>query len=206
MDETGFRIGVGRNQWVITMDWKRPQISPSDTNRDYITSVEAVSVDGEVLPPLLIIQGMDHLHQWYANTSLPDNYLVGTSKSGYSNDMLSIDWLHHFDNWSRQRQQGAWRLLIFDGYESHLTKEFIEYCDDKKIIPFGLPPHTSHHLQLLDVVIFQPLNTITSRLLNRLHVRVAQTLIKLNFLMQFTQFVHQHLRNVQSYWDGSRQA
>ena len=48
MDETVFRIGVGRNQWVITMDWKRPQISPSDTNRDYITSVEAVSVDGEV--------------------------------------------------------------------------------------------------------------------------------------------------------------
>jgi hypothetical protein len=128
------------------MDWKRPQISPSDTNRDYITSVEAVSVDGEVLPPLLIIQGTNHLHQWYANTSLPDNYLVGTSKFGYSNDTLSIDWLHHFDNWSGQHQQGAWQLLIFDGYGSHLTKEFIEYCDDKKIIPFGLLPHTSHNL------------------------------------------------------------
>ena len=108
MDEMGFRIGVGGNQWVITMDWKRPQTSPSDTNWDYITSVEVVSADGEVLPPLLIVQGTDHLHQWYTNTSLPDNYLVGTSKSGYSNDTLSIDWLRHFDNWSRWRQQGAW--------------------------------------------------------------------------------------------------
>jgi hypothetical protein len=68
MDETGFQIGVGGNQWVITMDWKRPQTSPSDTNRDYITSVEVVSADGEVLPPLLIVQGTDHLHQWYINT------------------------------------------------------------------------------------------------------------------------------------------
>jgi hypothetical protein len=146
MDETGFRIGVGRNQWVIVMDWKRPQ-SLSDINQDYITSVEAISVDGEMLPPLLIIQGTDHLYQWYANTNLPDNYLVGMSKSSYSNDTLSIDWLHHFDNWSGQRQQDVWRLLIFDRYGSHLTKEFIEYCDDKKIIPFSLPPHTSHNLQ-----------------------------------------------------------
>jgi len=129
----------------------------SETNRDYITSVETVSGDGEVLLPFLIVQGTDHLFQWYTNTSLPNSYTIATSISGYSNDELALDHLKHFDLWSSKRQVGAYRLLIFDGYGSHLTYEFIEYCDDRKIIPFGLPPHTSHLLQPLDIRVFQPL-------------------------------------------------
>jgi hypothetical protein len=90
MDETGFRIGVGGSQWIITMEFKKPQLSPSETNRDFFTSVEAISADGEVLPPLLIVQDINHLQQWYTNTALPDDYLIGTSPSGYSNETLSI--------------------------------------------------------------------------------------------------------------------
>jgi hypothetical protein len=58
--------------------------------------------------------------------------------------------------YSAQRQVGAYRLLIFDGYGSHLTKEFIDYADDHQIICYSLPPHTSHNLQPCDVVISQP--------------------------------------------------
>ncbi|RPA96086.1 hypothetical protein L873DRAFT_1695895, partial [Choiromyces venosus 120613-1] len=39
---------------------------------------------------------------------------------------------------------------------SHCTREFIEYCDNAKIIPFCLTPHSSHLLQPLDVVVLQP--------------------------------------------------
>ncbi|KAF8251780.1 DDE-domain-containing protein, partial [Wilcoxina mikolae CBS 423.85] len=47
-------------------------------------------------------------------------------------------------------------LLLLDGYGSHCTKEFLDFCDDHYIIPFCLPPHTTHLLQPLDVVCFQP--------------------------------------------------
>ena len=90
MDETGFRIGVGGNQWIITMDWHHPHQSPTDTNCDYVTSVEAISGDGIVIPPLLILKGVNHLQKWYTQTSLPDDYLIRTSDSGYTNGMLSI--------------------------------------------------------------------------------------------------------------------
>jgi hypothetical protein len=156
MDETGFRIGVGGSQWAVTMNWERKQMSGSETNRDYITSMEAISGDGEVLPPLLIAQGSVHLQKSYTHTSLLDNYAVGLSKSGYAIDTLSLEWLKHFDLHSAKRQVGAWTLLIFDGYGSHCTLEFWEYCDSKKIICFALPPHTSQDLQPLDVVVFQP--------------------------------------------------
>jgi hypothetical protein len=49
---------------------------------------------------------------------------------------------------------GEYRLLIFDGHESHTTYEFISYCEKKKIIPFCLPPHSKHVLQPLDVTLF----------------------------------------------------
>jgi len=48
-------------------------------------------------------------------------------------------------------------MLIFNGCSSHLTAEFINYCWNHNIIPFCLPPHSTHILQSLDVRCFQPL-------------------------------------------------
>jgi hypothetical protein len=39
-------------------------------------------------------------------------------------------------------------------YGSHLTYEFMRFCEKQKIIVFFLLPHTSHILQLLDVGVF----------------------------------------------------
>ena len=52
--------------------------------------------------------------------------------------------------------KGTYRLLLFDGFDSHLTKEFLEVLEDNKIIPYRLPPHSTHLLQPLDVSCFQP--------------------------------------------------
>ena len=34
--------------------------------------------------------------------------------------------------------------------------EFLDYCEKNKIVLFCLPPHATHLLQPLDVVVFQP--------------------------------------------------
>ena len=46
---------------VRVVTFKKPQLSLSETNLDFIMSVEAISTDGEVLPLLLIVQGISHL-------------------------------------------------------------------------------------------------------------------------------------------------
>ena len=121
-----------------------------------VTVCETISADGHVLPPMIIISGVIHQEHWYTETRIPDDYYLSVSDSGYSNDLLCMKWLSHFDRYSARRQIGAYRLLLLDGYGSHCTREFIEYCDSTKIIPFCLPPHSSHLLQPLDVVVFQP--------------------------------------------------
>ncbi|KAF8247323.1 DDE-domain-containing protein, partial [Wilcoxina mikolae CBS 423.85] len=48
-------------------------------------------------------------------------------------------------------------LLILDGYGSHITYEFVNYCESHDIILYCLPPHSTHLLQPLNVGLFAPL-------------------------------------------------
>ena len=46
---------------------------------------------------------------------------------------------------------------MFDGHESHVSLEFLEYCKSNKIVAICMPPHSTHLLQPLDVGVFSPL-------------------------------------------------
>ncbi|KAF2192928.1 DDE-domain-containing protein [Zopfia rhizophila CBS 207.26] len=85
-----------------------------------------------------------------------DVLIIETFKAAQSPSETNRDFiLMHFDKYTKERRVGEWRLLIFDGYGSHLTNEFITYCFENKIWPYALPPYSSHELQPLDVVVFQ---------------------------------------------------
>ena len=155
MDETGFRIGVGKDQLVITKH-QRAHYFGLPVNRESATVVEAIRGNGEVIPPFIILSGSAHMAKWY-QTDLPLNTSMAVSPTGYTNDELTMEWIRHFNAQIKHRTIGVKGLLLMDGYGSHHTKEFIQYCDDNSIIPFGLPPHITYILQPLDVCCFQPL-------------------------------------------------
>jgi len=153
-DETGFRIGVGRSQWIVTTCTSKRSYLAVDGVRTLVTSVEAVSAGGAVIEEMLIVPGKTHMESWYKD--LGDDVLVGVSDTGYTNDELSYEYILHFHRQSKKTQVGAHRILLCDGYGSHITREILEFCEKKLIHMFCLPPHTSHILQPLDVVLFQP--------------------------------------------------
>ncbi|OCK97065.1 uncharacterized protein K441DRAFT_712513 [Cenococcum geophilum 1.58] len=49
---------------------------------------------------------------------------------------------------------GAHQLLLLDGYGLYLIKEFAEYYKEKNIHLLAIPPHISHSLQLLNIILF----------------------------------------------------
>ena len=77
---------------------------------------------------------------------LLNNYLLRTSDLDYTNNMLLIDWLKHFNLKTAHRQISVYRLFIFDGFGSYLTKKFIEYYNTNKIISFSLLTYLSYNL------------------------------------------------------------
>jgi hypothetical protein len=154
MDETGFRIGIGKDQWIITYHPKKRHFLASPDDRTSLTMVECVSGAAQVIPPLIILEGSAFLERYF--TDLPDEYLVAMSETGYNNDELGYAWAKHFVRYSAQNQKGNVRMLLFDGFDAHCTREFLEVLEDNRVIPYRLPPHSSHLLQPLDVGPFQP--------------------------------------------------
>lgn len=70
------------------------------------------------------------------------------------------------------RAYDEWRLIIFNGFGSHIDFTILDYCLDHKILPFCLPAHTSHILQPLDVAVFSPISRYYSQEVNKLKVPV----------------------------------
>lgn len=153
-DETGFRIGIGKDQWVVTFEPRRRVYLATPDDRTSLTMTECVNADGSAIEPMVIIEGAVLLERYF--TDLPNGYLVACSDSGYTNDDLSLEWARHFVRQTQKHLKGVYRLLLFDGFDSHCTQEFLEYLEDHKVIAYRLPPHTSHFLQPLDVGCFQP--------------------------------------------------
>ena len=155
MDETGFRIGVGKSKMVISFDKKKRNYMADPDNRDYCTAVETISASGTAIPPLIILKATNILLKWSQN-NLDGACQLGASESGYSNDDLALDWLQHFIDSTRKTRVGRYILLIVDGFGSHMTLQFFRLATASNIILFKLPAHSTHITQPLDVGVFQP--------------------------------------------------
>ena len=88
-DETGFRIGMGKDQWIITCDPSRQAYLASSQNQELITSIKCISGNGSSLPLILIVATAQHPKPWFTG-DLEDDVLIGVSDSGYSCDALSL--------------------------------------------------------------------------------------------------------------------
>lgn len=54
-------------------------------------------------------------------------------------------------------------LLIVDNHASHISLAAVNLCRENGVVMIGLPPHTTHRLQPLDVSFFGPLKTYYSQ-------------------------------------------
>ncbi|OWT42926.1 transposase [Pochonia chlamydosporia 170] len=143
MDETGFRIGIGRDQLVVTKR-KRAYYFSMPENRESATAIEAISAGGQYIPAFPILAGTLHMAQWYQQKELDPCTAIYTSASGYSNDEISLEWLKHVDRYTAKKVAGSKRLLILDGHGSHYTIEFITYL---------FQPLKHYHAKALDLIV-----------------------------------------------------
>lgn len=156
-DESGFRIGEGRQQKVVSTRGKYANISTGGPTES-LTAIECISADGWVMPPWFLVKAMVHMENWYRETKLPDDYWVVPTPNGWINDITAFEWLQSFEALTKTRvAKGEFRILLMDNHKSHLTYEFIEFCRDNSIIPYCFIPHTTHICQPLDDVPFQVL-------------------------------------------------
>lgn len=167
MDEKGFLLGItSRTKRIFDRPLyqsKAVRQAIQDGSREWISLIACICADGSALDPALIYQASStNIQSSWVEDLNPQHHqaFITVSESGWSNNEIGLAWLQQvFDRRTKAKAGRSYRLLILDGHGSHLTMDFIDYCDQNRILLAIYPPHSTHTLQPLDVCAFKPLST-----------------------------------------------
>jgi hypothetical protein len=186
-DKTGCLIGMVAGSLVIVPADCQASYVDDPNNQELVTSTECISASGFHVPPMITFKGAYHLRKFFKN-DMDGNILFSRSESGFVNDKLTLKWLKHFNLYTKNRTKGQYRMLIFDGYESYITQDFLEYCWQSRIRPFQLPPHSTHLSQPLNVRAFQKFKFEFKKCLREEVFYGATEITKTDFFFLFNKF------------------
>jgi hypothetical protein len=178
MDEKGFALGQMNNskRFFSRALWERKVVQAplQDGSQEWITILACICANGTALSPGLIYQSSTSAVQssWVEDIDQNHGAFVTASPSGWTNNDIGLQWLIQvFDRETRAKARRSYRLLYVDGHSSHVTIPFLEYCDAQKILVLRFPPHATHTLQPLDVVVFKSLSSAYSRQLEQFRIQ-----------------------------------
>ena len=148
-------------------------------NRQTVTALETSCSDGTMAPPFIIFPGggvAGRMPTQYVTARgracVPRKSRFAVTQTGWSNSKMSEQWAKDvYVPWMNAKKadlgmKDRWAMLVFDGHSSHLTHAFLRTLSDAKVLPVGLPAHTSDKLQPNDVALFGPLSRAYKRVLN----------------------------------------
>lgn len=156
VDETGIS-NVQRNSKILApKGQKQVGMATSGERGTTTTVVCAFSASGKYVPPFFIFKRKRMNAQLLrgANTDM----IAAVSDSGWINENLFVEWLHHFISYAKPNVEEP-ILLVLDNHESHISLSCYLLCRQNGIVLLSLPPHTSHRMQPLDLTYFGPLKT-----------------------------------------------
>lgn len=186
MDEKGFMQGVIAKNRVMISKYEKKAHMTQWGNREWVTLIECVSMNGRVLKPWVIFKAKQQQKAWFE--ALKEGH-IAVSENGWTDNELGLAWFKTcFEPETTPSKEGDYRILCIDGHASHLTTQAIEYCINRKIILLCLPAHTTHLLQPLDVGVFAPLATAYKNHVQRVtRLGASYTIDKIDFLELYQQ-------------------
>src|SRR5208282_180967 len=129
MDEKGCMKGVGDNTKVIVRRSEIEAFCPQPGNREWVSIIECINAINFVLPPFITFEGQRLQSSW-SRALIDERKVIRVSPNGWTDREIALEWLKHFDSYTKPRKQGEYRLLILDGHSSHTSLKFISYCEE----------------------------------------------------------------------------
>ncbi|RVE40239.1 hypothetical protein evm_015111 [Chilo suppressalis] len=156
VDETGIST-VQRNSKILAPKGLKQVDKCTSAERGSLTTVVNCA-SGNYVPPFFIFKTkrMNPLLMKQSNS----NMIASISDSGWINEELFVQWLHHFKSFTSADNV---ILLVLDNHESHISLAAYNFCKKNFIHVITLPPHTSHKMQPLDLTFHGPLKTAYNR-------------------------------------------
>jgi hypothetical protein len=175
-------------------------------NQEWVIVIQGVCATSWVVPSYVVVKGKYHLLPWYQNGQFPKDWRIHTSDNGWITNEIGLDWIKHFDEHTKGRTIGVYRLLILDGHKSHHSALFEDYCQQNHIMTLCMPPHSSHFLQPLDVSCFGLLKSSYSKQIEKMMQMQITHITKDDFLATFLEAFNASMtaKNVQAGFKATR--
>ena len=128
IDEKGFIIGViaklrvmlNKYEMINGKKKRRNAYITQYGNREWVSLVEYVSLDGRRLPPWIIFKGKQIQKAW-KEVKEPGAEIV-MSDNDWTDNEVGLEWLQKcFHHQTKTCQKGRYRMLLVDGRASHIT-------------------------------------------------------------------------------------
>ena len=155
IDETWYSQQEEKRKKVVVSSDQNMPYRVYEGRQDHITFAMCVSAAGTWFPTMFIYKGAMPRSEDF-HTEGPSNALYKATESGHIDADSYFEYIKHLDQFLSKRRP----IVIFqDNHSSHMDIRLIEYCVEKQIHLYNLPPKSSHLIQPLDKI-FGPLKTL----------------------------------------------
>ena len=155
VDETAIKLSTDQRARRVAPKGSPIKSQASLQWADHFTGIATISTFDAPVPPFLLYPGKYLCKQWMQVRDPAPEVMAATTETGYSNSFMFKQWLEKcFDPYTKERANGAWRLIFMDGHKTYDQVEFLEACWDRKIAVAVFPPHMTSVFQPLDVPFF----------------------------------------------------
>ena len=96
MDEKGFAMGITDSSKVLVRRTERQAFSVQAGNQDWVSLIECVCFNDDVLSPHFIFKGKG-IQQAWLDPIKDDKTVLSVSENGWTTNELGLQWLEAFD-------------------------------------------------------------------------------------------------------------
>ena len=151
-----------------------------------VTMIAAINATGSSIPPLLVFPRTKFKD--YMLNGAPPGSVGAANKSGWSNEVIFLQFLEHFISNVRPSVEKP-VLLSMDNHESHVNISIIELAKRSGIILMTFYPHTTHKMQPLDRGVFGPFKIFYNNAMNNWMISPGNAGKQLQFMIYLTLLV-----------------
>lgn len=158
VDETGVTVNPKSTSRIIARQGIKQVGGLTAAERGRTVTAElSMSATGKFMPPMLIFPLVNRNPEYEAGK--PPGAWAEYSRNGWINEELFTKWFKEFIKFSKPTKEEP-VLLLLDGHSSHVKNlEVIDLALDNNVVILCFPPHCTHRLQPLDVVLMRAIST-----------------------------------------------
>lgn len=156
-DETGITVNPKCQSKIVAKKGRRRVGGKTTAERgETVTAELCMSATGNFLPPVLIFPRVKVNNDFLVGK--PANSWAVFHKSGWMDAEIFSQWFEWFIKQVHASHENP-VLLLFDGYNSHVKNLKVSLlAKQHNVTLICFPPHCSHMMQVLDVVLMKPVS------------------------------------------------